>query len=509
MTSLAEQVSGGLSLTPEQETFVTCIDQEDCNIMLISCAGSGKTTALVLGGRALDLRSRRVLCCAFNTRITKAMEARMPSSTVCRGFNSLGHRAWASRINKQLDLQKFKNWKVADAIGLEVKTQFPDFSRAMALCKNNGLVPRDAKGAGAGLLPDQDDVWVSICDEYNLADGDHNPDWIADTLRRAMKVSIEMAWDGIIDFDDQLYMSALFQGDFPGFDDVLVDEVQDVTPIQRAQITRILKRGRLIASGDPHQSIYAFRGADCQSVKTFTDQFSCKNLSLSVSFRCPQAVVEEARKFVDHINPAPGATAGLVRSEAYWNGDLFREGAAILCRNTKPLIPATFALLREGKAATILGRDIGRGLASLVKKMKAFKIPDLKMELLEYSDVKCSEYLAQNKPFKAQHLQDQVGSILAVTKGHKVADTVELLDTIERLFSDEMSPITLSTVHKAKGLEWPQVAILDSWRMPSKYANTEDEFQQEINIQYVAVTRAMESLHYIDSDKYAPAVKEI
>ena len=64
------------------------------------------------------------------------------------------------------------------------------------------------------------------------------------------------------------------------------------------------------------------------------------------------------------------------------------------------------------------------------------------------------------------------------------------------------------TVHKAKGLEWRQVAILDPWRMPSKWAITEQDQQQERNIQYVAVTRAMEELHYIDSKEFRFGAQE-
>jgi superfamily I DNA/RNA helicase len=58
----------------------------------------------------------------------------------------------------------------------------------------------------------------------------------------------------------------------------------------------------------------------------------------------------------------------------------------------------------------------------------------------------------------------------------------------------------LSTIHKCKGLEWPHVAILDPWLMPSKFAEQEWEKQQEHNLSYVAITRAQQTLHYVNSD---------
>jgi superfamily I DNA/RNA helicase len=55
--------------------------------------------------------------------------------------------------------------------------------------------------------------------------------------------------------------------------------------------------------------------------------------------------------------------------------------------------------------------------------------------------------------------------------------------------------ITLCSVHKAKGLEWNRVYILgrDSL-MPSKFARQKWQMDQELNLIYVAVTRAKAEL---------------
>jgi ATP-dependent exoDNAse (exonuclease V) beta subunit len=55
--------------------------------------------------------------------------------------------------------------------------------------------------------------------------------------------------------------------------------------------------------------------------------------------------------------------------------------------------------------------------------------------------------------------------------------------------------VTLSTIHKAKGREWPKVFLLGRNRyMPSKYATQDWQLDQEKNLIYVAVTRAQEEL---------------
>ena len=69
------------------------------------------------------------------------------------------------------------------------------------------------------------------------------------------------------------------------------------------------------------------------------------------------------------------------------------------------------------------------------------------------------------------------------------------MEFIRGLFEDTTGPqqvLTLSTVHKSKGREWSHVVL---WGrnafMPSKYARKDWQADQEKNLMYVAVTRAM------------------
>ena len=75
------------------------------------------------------------------------------------------------------------------------------------------------------------------------------------------------------------------------------------------------------------------------------------------------------------------------------------------------------------------------------------------------------------------------------------ADTVGgIIKEIERVFnSDGKGDIMLSTVHKAKGLEANNVFILATERMPHPKATN---MKEEMNICYVAITRAKNNLHY-------------
>jgi superfamily I DNA/RNA helicase len=75
-----------------------------------------------------------------------------------------------------------------------------------------------------------------------------------------------------------------------------------------------------------------------------------------------------------------------------------------------------------------------------------------------------------------------------------------LVADIENMFGNtkdgEVPPVlTLSTVHKSKGREWKRVYILGrSKYMPSPYAKKAWQQIQEVNLEYVAITRAMSEL---------------
>jgi hypothetical protein len=129
-----------------------------------------------------------------------------------------------------------------------------------------------------------------------------------------MQRSIERAVENFaIDFDDQLYLPCLWNLPIERKDWVLVDEAQDVNPIRLALIERTLKPGgRLIAVGDPSQSIYAFTGALTDSIERIKTQYQAVELPLSVSYRCPTAVIAKAQTLVPQIEAAPGAIDGEV-----------------------------------------------------------------------------------------------------------------------------------------------------------------------------------------------------
>jgi superfamily I DNA/RNA helicase len=105
-----------------------------------------------------------------------------------------------------------------------------------------------------------------------------------------------------IDFDDMLYMPVMHNVSFDHYNYVFVDEAQDTNDIQLEILSRLMApKCRLVAVGDPHQAIYGFRGANADSMSRIGERFQCKTYPLSVSYRCPKAVVKEAQRFLTQI----------------------------------------------------------------------------------------------------------------------------------------------------------------------------------------------------------------
>lgn len=90
------------------------------------------------------------------------------------------------------------------------------------------------------------------------------------------------------------------------WDAVLVDEFQDLTPVQYNVIHAIARDHRnIFVVGDDEQSIYSWAGADPKYFKRFANDFRLvgPTTELSDNRRCPKEVVELARRLANFNTP--------------------------------------------------------------------------------------------------------------------------------------------------------------------------------------------------------------
>lgn len=204
---------------------------------------------------------------------------------------------------------------------------------------------------------------------------------------------------------------------------------------------------------------------------------------------------------MDTASSAKGGR-GVEEGISKWRGIRdFQPGDVVLCRVTRPLVAVAFSLIRRRIACRVLGRDIGKGIADLARKAKAGTVGGVLAWLDDYQQREGQRLRDRQRYAQAGLLEDRCET-LRVFCGEVSGETpaAELIAEIERLFTDDggAGMLTLSTIHKFKGMERNRVFILDaSETMPSKWARQGWELQQERNCMYIAATRAKRELRYV------------
>lgn len=247
-----------------------------------------------------------------------------------------------------------------------------------------------------------------------------------------------------------------------------------------------------------HNSIYGFQGADRDVFESIKSYKNTTVLPLSYSYRCPKKVVEEANRVFDFVESPDWKEDG----EVIDNGSIYdaEAGDFILCRNNAPLIEAFLKLIKRGKKCRIMGRDYGKGLLNVLNKIEDFS-NESKNKLLQDKITTLKEKGVDN-PYNNQSYQDLVERINILDELHSEYDNIDRLkDLIEGMFSDDSDEgaITLSTIHKSKGLEADNVYFLYPELIPSKYAETVNERYAEQCLRYVAITRSKRRLIYVNN----------
>jgi DNA helicase-2/ATP-dependent DNA helicase PcrA len=492
--------------SPQQVDVLRYAREESGNGLIEAVAGSGKTSTLielckVIRGNCAFMAYNKKIADEIGFKLTAAgINIQIIQSGTCHSF---GFRAWRSVApTVRIDADKIK--KIMD--GAQVPGNLKLFVGSLvSLAKNNAfgaLSPLDSWLEWEGLV-DHFDLTDKLYSNDESYSSEEEEDLVNQGIEKAMDIlRISMDMDTTtIDFDDMIFSPLAHGVQFPKFDWVLIDEAQDTNPARRALAARMLRpgTGRLVAVGDSRQAIYGFTGASADAMEIIAEEFETTRLPLTVSYRCAKAIIKHAQKWVPHIEAAENAPDGAVRSitaEAF--SKLIPEKTdAILCRNVKPLISLAFGFIRKKIPAHVEGRDIGQSMIALVKKWRTARtVADLRDKLDDYYEQEVDKLTKKGAEGKIMQLEDKIGSLKIIMAMLHDDDYVsEVTKLIESIFKDSdgraVQSITLSTVHKAKGREWDRVYLFGRNRfMPSSFAKQEWQLEQEMNLIYVAVTRA-------------------
>lgn len=510
------------------------------HLIVSALAGTGKTTTLVEGMRVMrggesaltpspqqkavwDCMAlsrgdcRTVAFVAFNKSIADELGRRVPQGCEALTMHSLGFRAVKRAFGNSL---RVEDGRVSDIVATLVSSDLRELRRGrpvflkgvedlVRLCKMN-LIPGD----------DQDELDRLVA-HYDLDLGGERKA-VFPLVPRVLERCKDVRADGRVDFGDMIWLPVVLDLPVYRYDVLLVDEVQDLNRCQQELAKRAGRR--LVLCGDPNQAIYGFAGADSESMDRLGADLrgtgrGCVTLPLTVTRRCGRAIVAEARRVVPAFEAHESNGDGRVSTADYpvrknretgqktvlpWEKTYaaqVRDGDFVICRNNAPLVNQCMAFLKRGVRANIQGRDVGRGLISLVTKLGAADIPDLTGKLGDWLAREVAKENAKRMPSESrlQALEDKHDCVAAFTDGAATPD--EVVRKIEAVFTDDPNKpgVRMSSIHRAKGLEADTVYLLQPDGASVTWTRSENEWcrRQGQNLLYVAVTRSIRHLVYV------------
>ncbi len=286
-----------------------------------------------------------------------------------------------------------------------------------------------------------------------------------DLLRRQM---------GVVDFTDMIER-AVANGVRVDADVALVDEAQDLTPLQWKFVESTFRDvPELIVSGDDDQNVYAWAGASSTALLDFTGEKEV----IAQSHRLPRAVWQVAtevasgigRRYQKDFLPTDreGSVEWIARADEI---DLEKDTWLLLARTRRQLTELV-AVARDQGVIYALG---DRSSAD----------PEHVAQIIEYERFRAGD---PNLPL----WHDALASIPLETREYYLS----CLRRDKRALSDPPR-IRVTTIHGAKGLEAQHVVLLTDLNARI-LRGAELDPDAERRVLYVGVTRARESLYLVE-----------
>lgn len=474
-----------------QEAIFNHIAESSNNLAINAVAGSGKTTTIVEAAKRIP-KDKEVLFLAFNKTIANELKERLykyPNVTCCtlhaHGLSAL--RDLRPQVDKYFEYN-FKNTCLMNSEVLSIDSE----NQYVIPFKNNCAKLYNL--ARINLIKSDIYKLQDLCDNHQIECIADEVNVIFDMLKTAY------VYHEKIDFTDMLILPLQSPRMIKKYDIVFIDECQDLSAAQRELMLASIKpNGKFIAVGDRKQAINGFCGASCDSFDLIANLPNTDELPLSVNYRCGKKIIDLAQNIVPQITAFENAIDGEVIDVD--NLKSARYGDMIISRKSAPLVDLCLKFIKNDIRAYVKGKDLGEGLINLVKKMKAKNLNSLFNKLDE--EVEKIEKTAKGRNAEAKIIafKDKVECLQVIAES--VTSIKELISKLETIFSDnEKDSITLSTIHKSKGLEADNVFIVIPNKLPLVWKNQLDwQFEQEMNLKYVAVTRAKKKLYFVNLDE--------
>ncbi|GHD90127.1 ATP-dependent helicase [Streptomyces naganishii] len=325
----------------------TAINTHDDNLLIVACAGSGKTEVISqriagLIGRP-DMQPKNIVAFTFTEKAAGELKERV--HTRIRELHGEVHGLAEMYIGTMhgyaLDLlhshvpEAFKYNVLND---VQTRLIIDKYSKQSGLTTTNAIVNGSAKPLRRWVNSKLYQQVMSILREDEVDHDGLRAD-VSEGLEKYMTLLRDRSY---FDYTAILHYAAVLLNDDNGEGDesvlnlqrhiketvkyVVVDEYQDTNPVQEQVIHGLTRHGaNLCVVGDDDQTIYQWRGSAVENILTIENRYpDVHRVTLNENFRSSSAIVDLARRVVEHIPPGERLNKAMTAAghQTFERGDL-------------------------------------------------------------------------------------------------------------------------------------------------------------------------------------------
>lgn len=371
--------------TPSQ---LEAIKHSGKNLQLIACAGSGKTEVvarrvvhLLTPGRADSLSPRNIVAFTFTDKAAAELKERI----IRRTREALGEipglaEMFVGTIHA-FCLELLKS-ETAKYLKFEVLNEVQQGLFVDRHCRKSGLTTStDLNGAVLKRYTDTEryTMALSILRETDVEPAHLNGCTVVAGLENYRSLLDEHSY---LDYSSILEAAVDILTTDQGVRErlserikyVIVDEYQDVNPVQEAIVWSLHELGaRICVVGDDDQTIYQWRGSDVENILTFAKRYpGVEQIPIEENFRSSEGIVETARTFIEQNAARLKKAMKPTGAQPYEPGDIVALSFASTTDEAQHI--AKTAQTLRGVAFTEDGQERGLSwsdMAVLLRSVKA------------------------------------------------------------------------------------------------------------------------------------------
>jgi len=473
--------------TAEQQRIIQHpLDKERKDLIkIVAFAGTGKTTTLVK--MAENNPHLKFLLVVYNKSVRIHAESQFPANVVCKTVHQM---AWA-KCGFMFSQKMTSNLKAKDILDSDLLTERGEGESSLFRRSGQVLAALNSFLNSSDLEIDLEHVpttWTVGRNEAELTLSNVDRQVILEDTRSVWRVminkddkTIRMPHDGYLKLW-QLRNPSLQR--VTNHDVLLLDEGQDMNPtmlniFMNQSVTRVIV-------GDPNQQIYMFRGA----VNALGLISPTHTYFLTQSFRFGPEIGFVANLCLTRLkNEDTRTLVGGMKRDSFRGTNSCennKQQVAFIGRSNLGIFEKLNKLIFNDK----LGKKIG-----LVGGVESYNLDDYLDIFYLYSNQKAK--MKKYKNFKSYDafaaFAKNVGDVELISKITIIEKfnfkMPEIITKIKNVCVADMkhADIALSTIHKAKGLEFDTVVLLNDF---NDQISVDKWPEDEKNLLYVAITRA-------------------